>query len=207
LGSEWANNHEETNVKTQFVLLNLAALLLIGCLSSPAQGQHKRSRFEVTVDSLISEVDVQLEDRGKLIKLVGKLYEDLKQNEVESLDLQVERARLSAVQREALITADRMALDPESKARASEIIDFLDRLLTRDQQIYDQYVTSKESVRFEYERQLAKIKSEQTVLKSIRKDLENLKKLPRDKEQAQFFLGSVKTLLDGLKNAHQTIFK
>src|SRR6266404_6429131 len=130
--------------------LTLIASLLLLLFAMPAQSQQKRSRFAVTIDSLISEIDVQTEDRNKLIKIVNHLYEELKASELEALDRQVDRARYAAIQREALLTADRMALDPKSNARVTELVNYLDRVVTRDQQLYDNYVSSKESVRFEY---------------------------------------------------------
>jgi hypothetical protein len=190
-------------MRKNFVLLMVVAISLNALFAGQAYAQDKRSRFDITVDSLIVQIDIQIQDRGKVVKILNDLYESLKDSETTNLDWRIESARRSAIQREALLTADRMSLDPNGKARVSELVGFLDRVVTRDQQLFDQYLSSKEALRFEYERQLAKIKGEQTVLKNIRRDMERLKKFPSDKEQARFYLESVRGLLDGLGKSHK----
>jgi hypothetical protein len=168
-------------MRRSFVLVMFVAVSLNLLFANYAHAQDKRSRFDITVDNLIAQIDIQVQDRGKVVKILDDLYKSLKEDEAEKLDQKIESARRSAIQREALLTADRMILDPNGKARVSELVGFLDRVVTRDQQLFDQYVSSKETLRFEYERQLAKIKGEQTVLKNVRRDLERLKKFPSDK--------------------------
>jgi len=176
------------------------AVMLMICAAAnlQAQAQKKRTNFEITIDSLIAQIDVQAQDRDKMLGVVNKLYVALKQSENEKLDNEIEIARLNAVMREALLTMDRMTLDAKGNARPGELVAFLGRVVDRDQELFDSYLASKEKLRFEYERQLAKIKSEQTLLKSVRRDLEKLKNFPTGKEQTIFFLSSVKSLLDGL---------
>src|SRR5688572_19042454 len=158
---------------TKRILKYLLVLSVLLVVAGPSYSQ-KRSSFEITVDTLIEQVDIQMQDRSRLIALVNELYSKLKDSERDALDALIGSARLSAIQRDALVTADRMIQDPKNMARVTELVAYLDRIVKRDQELYDQYVSSKESVRFEYERQLAKIKSEQTLLKGIRKDLERI---------------------------------
>lgn len=172
-------------------------LMIFAAANFQAQAQKERSNFEKTIDSLIAQIDIQTQDRDKMLKIVNQLYVKLKQSENEKLDNEIEIARLNAVMREALLTMDRMTLDAKGNARPTELVAFLGRVVDRDQQLFDAYLASKEKLRFEYERQLAKIKSEQTLLKSVRRDLEKLKQFPTGKEQTIFFLSSVKSLLDG----------
>ena len=173
-------------------------LMTLAVATLQVHAQKKHSNFEITIDSLIAQIDVQAQDRDKLLKKVNELYVTLKKSETEKLDNEIEVARLNAVMREALLTMDRMTQDARANARPGELIAFLDRVVLRDQELFETYLASKEKLRFEYERQLAKIKSEQTILKSVRRDLEQLKKFPTGREQTIFFLSSVKTLLDGL---------
>lgn len=179
------------------------AMLAILALLPQVHGQDKRSRFDFTIDTLIAHIDLEMQDRAKVLGVVNQLYATLKKDELDKFDNEIDIARLAAIQREALLTMDKMTLDSKANARVTELVGFLDRVVDQDQHLFDSYLASKETLRFEYERQLAKIKSEQTSLKNIRRDLETLKKFPTGREQTIFFLSSVKTLIDGLDKAHK----
>ena len=180
-------------------------ILVIHCsgLAALASGP-KKSPFDAIIEQLITEVDLQMEDRAQEAAALKTLYDKFTKIEQDDLNRNLSDARAAAVQREAVVTADEMIRDPQGNARASALAAYLRRTVVRDQELLDQYVKKSEAVRFTYERQLAKIKTEQTILKNIRKDLESLKKYPTNKERMQFYLESVKSFLNGLGKISKT---
>lgn len=184
-----------------------ALLVLLLCSAVWSQNdagpkkQKKPSTFDTLIDQLIDQVDKQMTDRNSQIAKLDELYTEINRIEQVNLTEMTSRARMAAISREAMITTDEMIRDPKNIARVSELGAFLRRSITRDQELFDKSLRRSESLRFEYDRQIAKIKSEQTVLKNIRRDLESLKKFPTGKERASFFLNTVKSLLDGLSSA------
>jgi hypothetical protein len=179
----------------------LLVFLLSGslvCISGQEGKKKKTSKFDTLIDQLIEQVDKQVLDRNKQLTALKEFYDKLDKNELQVLDERTDLARGSANSREAMLTADEMIRDPKNKARVSEFAAFLRRAVTRDQDLFSNSLRRAETIRFQHDRQLAKIKSEQTTLKNIRRDLERLKAFPSDKERAAFFLNSVKGFLDGL---------
>ncbi|HKR61611.1 MAG TPA: hypothetical protein VJS64_18130 [Pyrinomonadaceae bacterium] len=181
--------------------LAVVVLLAASSVGSAQDNKKKKSsKFETLVDQLTEQVDKQLQDRNKQLASLNELYQKLDKLELQVLDERTEIARRNAISREALLTSDEMIRDPKNKARVTELAAFLRRSITRDQDLFDRSLRHAETIRFQHERQIAKIKSDQTVLKNIRRDLERLKAFPTDKERASFFLNTVKSFLDGLSS-------
>lgn len=160
--------------------------------------KKKNSKFGTLVDQLIFQVDQQVMDRNKQAAALQEFYKALQDTELQVLDERTPIARQSAISRESMLTADEMIRDPKNKARVTEFAAFLRRSVTRDQELFDKSLRRAETIRFEHERQIAKIKSEQTILTNIRRDLERLKMFPSSGERTAFFLNSVKSFLEGL---------
>lgn len=183
-------------MKRHCLLGLLVIFLLTGNLVASAQTK-KGSTFETLIDQLTEQVDKQMQDRNKQLAALNEFYKQLDVLELKVLEERTELARTAAISREALLTSDEMIRDPKNKARVTELAAFLRRSITRDQDLFDRSLRRAETIRFEHERQIAKIKSDQTVLKGIRRDLERLKAFPSDKERVSFFLTSIKSFLDG----------
>lgn len=177
----------------------MLVFLLSGSLSISAQTSKKKSsKFETLIDQLINQVDQQMLDRDKQSTVLSTFYKKLQEVEQKVVDDRTPLARQVAISRESMLTADEMIRDPKNKARVTEFAAFLRRSVVRDQELFDKALRQSESIRFQHERQLAKIRSEQTILKSIRRDLERLKAFPTNSERTSFFLNTVKSFLDGL---------
>ena len=185
-------------MKRHCLLGLLVVFLLTSNLVASAQTTKKSSTFETLIDQLTEQVDKQMQDRNKQIEALNEFYKQLDVLELKVLEERTELARTAAISREALLTSDEMIRDPKNKARVTELAAFLRRSITRDQELFDRSLRRAETIRFEHERQIAKIKADQAVLKGIRRDLERLKAFPSGKERVSFFLTSVKTFLDGL---------
>lgn len=183
----------------QKILLSLIAVFFI--LSSVAQAQEskdKRSAFVQTVDILLEQIEIQTEDRNQLLKKLKTLTTQLKAIELSNLDNLLTIARPSAVGRESLLTAEKLIDKPNKFTVKTNLIEFLHRVIENDQQLYDEYLKQKSEIQFQLEKQVAKIRAEQTLLAAVRRDLEKVKFYPLKKERAKFFLSSVSQVLDGL---------
>ena len=185
-------------MKRHSLLGLLMVFLSMNVLVASAQTTKKSSTFETLIDQLTEQIDKQLQDRNKQLASLNEFYGKLDELELKVLDERTQIARTSAVSREALLTSDEMIRDPKNKARITELAAFLRRSIIRDQELFDGSLRRAETIRFQHERQIARIKSDQTVLKGIRRDLERLKSAPLGKERVSFFLSSVKSFLDGL---------
>jgi hypothetical protein len=174
------------------------------CVSTAAAATKDKKR-KSNIDSLVLQISAQLDqmeqDRRNQLKAIKELYDRINTIELENLERNIVQARTSAMQREAITTADDMVASPLEKTRAGSIAEFLRRSITRDQELFDAYVKQLAETRYSRERQIAKIKSEITLIQSIRRDLEKLKKFPTDQERARFFLESVKLALDAITEA------
>ena len=181
----------------------ILTILLFVFVASPGTAEAQKAKkppstIEALLDQVSAQTDAQIKDRAKQIAVLQTLYGDIVKTEEESLDNNIVISRRAAIAREAMITADEMLRDPDNKARVGELASYLRRTITRDQELFDKYVKQSETRRFQYERQLAKIKSQQTILRGIRRDLDRLRQYPTDKERTMFFLSSLSTVLDGL---------
>ncbi|MBV9925260.1 MAG: hypothetical protein JOZ96_09620 [Acidobacteria bacterium] len=179
-------------------------LVLAAATSAAAQESKKRkTSIEVLIGQIAAQLDQMEQDRGNQLKAIKTLYESLNEIETEDLDDQIDTARTSARLREAIATADLMIDSPQDKTRASALAAFLRRAVTRDQELFDTYVKQAAEARFSRERQVAKIKTEITLIQSLRRDLEKLKKFPTDSERTRFFLESAQTALDAITAAKE----
>jgi len=183
-------------MKNQILILMFFVLVSGGTVN--AQGDAKKSTINVLIDQVAAQTDKQIADRAEQIKMLQELYKKFENTEQENLERNLRESRRSANSREAMITADEMLRDPDNNARLAELAAYLRRAITRDEELFDQYVKQSEMKRFAYELQLAKIKSQQTILRKIRKDLDRLRLYPTDKERTMFFLNTLKTVVDGL---------
>jgi sugar-specific transcriptional regulator TrmB len=182
------------------------SLLLLLAASTTAAAQDSKRR-KPTIDILIQQIAAQLDqmeqDRGNQFKAIRALYDDLNKAETENLNRNIGQARVAARLREAIASADAMIENPKEQTRAGALAGFLRRSVTRDQELFDAYVKQAAESRFSRERQIAKIKSEVTLIQAIRRDLEKLKKFPTDSERARFFLESAQTALDAITAANE----
>ena len=175
----------------------LLILLVVGILPGLAVAQKKA--FIQTVDMLIGQIDVQVEDRNRLVKELRKLSASLTGATLKNLDNRILVARNLLVERESLLTAETLIDEPNKYVVKTKLIEFLHRVTENDQTIYDDYVEQKASTHFELDKQLSKIRTEQTQLAAIRRDLEKVKFYPMKKERAAFFLSAVSNVLDGFR--------
>lgn len=190
------------NVKKLLPLLGCVLLVLALSASATAQSQKKRKpTIEVLILQISAQLDQMEQDRNNQIKTIRTLFKEINRAESENLDRIIDVARTSARQREAIVSADDMIANPEEQTRASALAEFLRRSITRDQELFDIYVKQAAETRFSRERQLAKIKSEITLIQSIRRDLEKLKKFPTDAERTRFFLESAQVALNAITAA------
>ncbi len=183
----------------QKILLSLIAVFFI--LSSVAQAQEskdKRSAFVQTVDILLEQIDIQTEDRNKLLKTLKTLITEIKASESRNLDDRIQNARNTAVGRESLLTAEKLINEPNKFTVKTNLIEFLHRVIVNDQQLYDEYLKQKSVIQFQLEKQVAKIRAEQLLLAAVRRDLEKVKFFPLKKERATFFLSSISKVLGSL---------
>ena len=180
------------------------ALLALAVLTTDAQAQGQKKR-KPTIEVLILQISAQLDqmeqDRGNQLKTIKTLFASINGAEARNLERNIDIARTSARQREAIVSADAMIAEPEEQTRAGALAEFLRRSITRDQELFDAYVRQSAERRFSREQQVAKIKSEITLIQSIRRDLEKLKKFPTDAERTRFFLESAQVALDALTAA------
>lgn len=182
------------------------ALLLLGAATTSAAAQDAKRRkptIDLLIQQLAAQLDLMEQDRGNQLKAIKSLYNDLNKAETENLNNNISQARTAARLREAITSADDMIENPKEKTRASALAEFLRRSVTRDQELFDTYVKQAAEARFSRERQIAKIKSEITLIQAIRRDLEKLKKFPTDGERARFFLDSAQLALDALTAARE----
>jgi len=183
-------------MKNQILILMLFVLVSTGTIN--AQDNAKKSTINVLIDQVAAQTDKQIADRAAQIKMLQDLYKKFEETESDNLDRNLRESRRSANSREAMITADEMLRDPDNNARLAELAAYLRRAITRDEELFDQYVKQSETKRFAYELQLAKIKSQQTILRKVRKDLDRLRLFPTDKERTMFFLSTLQTVVNGL---------
>ena len=172
--------------------------VLVSAGTINAQDNAKKSTINVLIDQVAAQTDKQIADRAAQIKMLQDLYKKFEETESDNLDRNLRESRRSANSREAMITADEMLRDPDNNARLAELAAYLRRAITRDEELFDQYVKQSETKRFAYELQLAKIKSQQTILRKIRKDLDRIRLYPTDKERTMFFLSTLQTVVNGL---------
>jgi hypothetical protein len=185
----------------KYRILILITLVLIGAPAIvKAQEDKKKPRSTITqlIDQVAEQTDKQIKDRAKEIEMLQKLYQGIEETEKANAERNIRNSRESANKREAMVTADEMLRDPNNNARLAELAAYLRRAITRDQELFDQFVKESETKRFQYERQLAKIRAQQTVLRNIRQDLDRLRLYPNDKERTMFFLTTLKAVVDGL---------
>ena len=183
-------------MKNQILILMFFVLVSAGTIN--AQDNAKKSTINVLIDQVAAQTDKQIADRAAQIKMLQDLYKKFEETESDNLDRNLRESRRSANSREAMITADEMLRDPDNNARLAELAAYLRRAITRDEELFDQYVKQSETKRFAYELQLAKIKSQQTILRKIRKDLDRIRLYPTDKERTMFFLSTLQTVVNGL---------
>jgi hypothetical protein len=183
-------------MKNQILILMFFVLVSAGTIN--AQDNAKKSTINVLIDQVAAQTDKQIADRAEQIKMLQELYKKFEKTESDNLERNLRESRRSANSREAMITADEMLRDPDNNARLAELAAYLRRAITRDEELFDQYVKQSETKRFAYELQLAKIKSQQTILRKIRKDLDRLRLYPTDKERTMFFLSTLQTVVNGL---------
>ena len=183
-------------MKNQILILMFFVLVSAGTIN--AQDNAKKSTINVLIDQVAAQTDKQIADRAAQIKMLQDLYKKFEETESDNLDRNLRESRRSANSREAMITADEMLRDPDNNARLAELAAYLRRAITRDEELFDQYVKQFETKRFAYELQLAKIKSQQTILRKIRKDLDRIRLYPTDKERTMFFLSTLQTVVNGL---------
>jgi hypothetical protein len=148
-------------------------------------------------------VNKQIQDRDKLVATLSELSKTLKTAELNNLDRRINRVRSSEIEREALFMSEILIEQTKNFTIKTELIEYLRRIVVKDQQIYDDYFEQKSAIRFQLNKQLAKIRTEQTLLKVLQKDLQKLKLYPSNKENFRFFLESASKLLDGLNQAKQ----
>jgi hypothetical protein len=182
------------------ILILLALVLISAAATVKAQEQAKKSHSTITalIDQVAAHTDKQIKDRAKQIEVLEMLFQGLEKTEQANLERNIRSSRSAANSREAMVTVDEMLRDPNNNARLAALAAYLSRSITRDQELFDEFVKQSETKRFEYERQLAKIKAQQTVLRNIRQDLDRLRLYPSDKERTMFFLTSLKKVVDGL---------
>ena len=183
-------------MKNQILILMFFVLVSAGTIN--AQDNAKKSTINVLIDQVAAQTDKQIADRAEQIKMLQELYKKFEKTESDNLDRNLRESRRSANSREAMITVDEMLRDPDNNARLAELAAYLRRAITRDEELFDQYVKQSETKRFAYELQLAKIKSQQTILRKIRKDLDRLRLYPTSKERTMFFLSTLQTVVNGL---------
>jgi hypothetical protein len=183
-------------MKNQILILMFFVLVSAGTIN--AQDNAKKSTINVLIDQVAAQTDKQIADRAEQIKMLQDLYKKFEETESANLERNLRESRRSANSREAMITADEMLRDPDNNARLAELAAYLRRAITRDEELFDQYVKQSETKRFAYELQLAKIKSQQTILRKIRKDLDRIRLYPTDKERTMFFLSTLQTVVNGL---------
>ena len=183
-------------MKNQILILMFFVLVSAGTIN--AQDNAKKSTINVLIDQVAAQTDKQIADRAAQIKMLQDLYKKFEETESDNLDRNLRESRRSANSREAMITADEMLRDPDNNARLAELAAYLRRAITRDEELFDQYVKQSETKRFAYELQLAKIKSQQTILRKVRKDLDRIRLYPTDKERTMFFLSTLQTVVNGL---------
>jgi hypothetical protein len=185
-------------------VLGCALLVLAAATNAAAQGSKKRKpAIEVLISQIAAQLDLMEQDRGSQLKAIKTLYESVNRAETENLDRNIDAARTAARLREAITTADAMIDSPREKTRAGALAEFLRRAVTRDQELFDTYIKQAAEARFGRERQIAKIKGEVTLIQSLRRDIEKLKKFPTDGERARFFLESAQTALDAITAAKE----
>jgi hypothetical protein len=182
------------------------ALLMVVVLSANVAAQNQKKR-KPTIEVLILQVSAQLDqmeqDRGNQLNTINALLKRISDAESGNLDRNIDIARTSARQREAIVSSDVMIGDPKEQTRPTALAEFLRRSAVRDQALFDTYVKQAAEMRFSRERQVAKIKSEITLIQSLRRDLEKLKKFPTDAERARFFLDSAQVALDAITAAKE----
>lgn len=190
--------------KNHVKIVGCVLLILVASATAAAQNSKKRKpTIEVLIQQISAQLDQMEQDRGNQLKVIKELYKSLNEAEADNLNSNIVTARIAARQRETLVTADGMVESPQEQTRASALADFLRRSITRDQELFDTYVKQAAEARFSRERQIAKIKSEVTLIQSIRRDLDKLKKFPTDSERTRFFLESAQVALDALTAAKE----
>ena len=185
-------------IKQKILLLAVAVFCILSNVAQAQESKDKRSAFVQTVDALLVQIEAQTEDRNKLLKTLKTLSTQLKIIESSNLDNRIQIARNTAVGRESLLTAEKLIDKPNKFTVKTNLIEFLHRVIENDQQLYDEYLQQKTEIQFQLEKQVAKIRAEQTLLAAVRRDLEKVKFYPLKKERAKFFLSSVSKVLDGL---------
>lgn len=190
--------------KSDLRILCCALLLLAATTTAAAQDAKRRKpTIELLIQQIAAQLDQMEQDRGNQLKAIKTLYNDINKAETENLNNNIGQARTAARLREAIASADAMIDSPREQTRAGALAAFLRRSITRDQELFDAYVKQAAEARFSRERQVAKIKSEVTLIQAIRRDLEKLKKFPTDSERARFFLESAQTALDAITAAKE----
>ena len=162
-------------------------------------GKDKRSPFVKTVDLLLVQIDEQIEDRDNLIVKLKELSNNIKAISQDVLDERIEIARIAVSERESFRLTEELINDPNKFIVRTRLMDFLHRVTENDQALYDDYIEQKAANRFQLEKQLSKIRTEQTQLAAIRRDLEKVKFYPLKKERAKFFLSTATHVLDGFR--------
>ena len=181
------------------IIFGIFAVICISVNAIQAQGgKDKRSAFVQTVDILIEQVEIQSQDRDTLLKKLRELAAQLKAAQTANLDNRILIARDSAVERQALITAENLTDNPKRAVIKTNLVEYLHSVVEKDQQLYEDYLKQKSEVGFQLEKQIAKIRAEQTQLAMIRRDLEKIKFYPLKKERARFFLSSISKTLGGI---------
>lgn len=192
-------------MKTRSLLTLICGALLVACLPLVAAAQ--KTKKKPTIEALIIQISAQLDqmeqDHRNQLKAIEELFEKVTQSEQDNLQRKLGAARVAAMQREAIVTSDDMIDSPRENTRAGAFAAYLRRSSTRDQELFDAYVKNVADTRFSRERQIAKIKSQITLIQSIRRDLEKLKKFPTDGERARFFLDSAQVALDAIATAQE----
>jgi hypothetical protein len=175
-----------------------AVLLAVSLLApAPASAQGKKD-FDALVTELVDQIEVQIEARQKLITKLEAMYKELTDAAQQSFENSQSIMRSSEIMRDAILTSDGIIRDQEAGVIVP-IKEFLERAIDRDQAFFNSYQEQYDRIRFGYERELANLKGEQTLLKAIRRDLETVRNYPDGKDRSLFFLNSVKAVLNSLE--------
>jgi hypothetical protein len=179
-------------------LCTAAVLLAVSLLAPALASAQGKKDFDTLVTELVDQVEVQIEARQKLITKIEKLYEDLTDATQKSFVNAQTISRRTEMIDDAVLTSDGIIRHQEDGVIVP-MKSFLGRAIDRDNAFFDTYQEQYDRIRFGYERELANLKGEQTLLKAIRRDLETVRNYPDGKDRSLFFLNSVKAVLNSLE--------